>query len=68
MRIQTDQILRSIRATMDLAHAVEMEMRKHSGKERSKLESLFFQLVKIRANMIDTEDRIRRQRHPEDWK
>jgi len=68
MRIQTDRMKRAIRATMDFAGQVEQAMRKAEGKEKSRLKSLFFELVRIRANMIDTEDRIKRQRHPEEWK
>lgn len=68
MRIQTDKMKRAIRATMDVAGHAEQKMMKAEGREKSRLKSLFFELVRIRANMIDTEDRIKRQRHPERWK
>lgn len=67
-RIQTDKMKRALRKAMDLAGHAEQAMRKAEGREKSRLKSLFFELVRIRANMIDTEDRIARLRHPEEWK
>ena len=68
MRIQTDRMKRAIRATMDVAAHAEHAVRKAHDREKSRLKSLFFELVRIRANMIDAEDGIKRQRHPERWK
>ena len=68
MRIQTDKMKRATRAVMDVAGHAEQAMRKAHGKKKSKLKSLFFELVRIRADMINTEDEIKRARHPEEWK
>lgn len=67
-RIQTDKMKRALRKTMDLAGHAEQAMRKAHDREKSRLKALFFELVKIRANMIDIEDDIKRQRHPERWR
>lgn len=67
-RVSTDEMKKALRNTMDFAGRVEQAMRKAEGKEKSRLKALFFRLVKIRADMIDTMDRIKRQRHPEEWK
>lgn len=66
--IKTDRIKRAIRATMDVAGHAEQAMIKAHDREKSRLKSLFFKLVRIRAEMIDAEDGIKRQRHPEEWK
>ena len=66
--IKTDRIKRAIRATMDVAGHAEHAMREAHDREKSRLKSLFFELVRIRAEMIDSEDRIKRLRHPERWK
>lgn len=66
--IKTDRIKRAIRATMDVAGHAEHAMREAHDREKSRLKSLFFKLVKLRAEMIDAEDSIKRERHPEEWK
>lgn len=68
MRIQTDKMKRATRAVMDVAGHAEHAMRKAHDREKSRLKSFFFELVRIRAEMIDAEDRIARLRHPEEWK
>lgn len=67
-RISTDKMKEHLRKTMDFAGNVEQAMRKAEGKEKSRLKALFLRLLKIRGDMINAMDRIKRQRHPERWK